>query len=636
MAIPANCQLLHANLISRLEFMDMGSDNLYLSLMSDRFHSAFISYKHDDVSAIGQEWAEWVGQQLEGYLTPTEFVGSESIYKDAVPARLVSVFRDHHEIPGMGDLNELLHSALRRSRILVVLCSPRAAASKYVEDEVRFFKSLGRASQIVALILDGRPHSNIPGTECLPPSLAYELGADGTPDLNREACPVYIDLRSTGTGLCATSAEHYADMLREQQKFTSEYIQAETAAYAAHLAHCRISLISGVLGLPPARMTERERLAQIEAEEQRKKESALQLHAAKKRTRLALAASLLLAGFLVAAVFFAFKEQRTSAELVTSLGREERARKVAEEALRQLQSKTQEASNEKTKKEQALEKLEQKSHELQKAAAVARESTKVMVQHSGWGTTKTDEESRATLEMVAVLFDIFPPEDTDLEQQRTLAYSLTRLGDLLYGNNALKLSDLKDGLRESRIKAYGCYRRALEARQKVATAAPGEPESPAELATIYHRIGLALLDESSDVKGDAEIKKVEEARNHFEQADNNQRAAKDIGVKAAGGQPVSAWYDANWGIYQDAVGGALERLAVLHAESQIAKSMYRQSNVARANALDHLKSAIETATAGIGQLGTEQASTSNWQISVDLVKAAIKKNEEALAALEKA
>ena len=95
--------------------------------MSDRFHSAFISYKHDDVQGAGQDWAEWVGQQLEGYLTPTEFVGAESIYKDAVPARLVSVFRDRHEIPGTGDLNEMLHSALRRSRILVVLCSPRAA-----------------------------------------------------------------------------------------------------------------------------------------------------------------------------------------------------------------------------------------------------------------------------------------------------------------------------------------------------------------------------------------------------------------------------------------------------------------------------------------------------------------------------
>lgn len=597
--------------------------------MSDRFHSAFISYKHDDVQGAGQDWAEWVGQQLEGYLTPTEFVGAESIYKDAVPARLVSVFRDRHEIPGTGDLNEMLHSALRRSRILVVLCSPRAAVSKYVEDEVHFFKSLGCASQIVALILDGKPHSKLPGTECLPPSLAYELGADGTPDLTREACPVYIDLRSTGTGLRATSAHHYAEMLRQQQKYTSEYIQSETSAYAAHLAHCRISLISGVLGLPPGKMTERERLAHIEAEEQRKKESALQLQAAKKRTRLALAASLVLAGILVAALILAFF-------LNASLRNEKQLRLDADQARNKAEELRLVAVDEKAKTEQALAQLNTKSQELDKVIVATRKSLTRLVQTNLWGTPNTDIASRDTLEIVVETFEALPsPEGTDLPQQRTLAACFIRLGDLLYGDNGVPLSALDPGPRkESRIKAYGCYRRSLEACLKIALAAPSEPESQAELATIYHRTGLSLLDESSEIKGDANIKKVEEAWDHFVRAEKHQSAARDIAVESAKGKPVSAWYDANLGIYQDSVGGALETLAVLYATGQTCKSMYRQSNVARSNAMDHLESAIKTATAGIGQIVNEQASTSNWQTFLEHVKTVKKKNEDALKALE--
>lgn len=87
------------------------------------------------------------------------------------------VFRDRDQLPETGDLDSLLKDALDRSRILIVLCTPAAARSPWVDQEVRYFKQLGRGKQIVALVLQGRPHSGGALSECYPSS-AFELGED--------------------------------------------------------------------------------------------------------------------------------------------------------------------------------------------------------------------------------------------------------------------------------------------------------------------------------------------------------------------------------------------------------------------------------------------------------------------------
>ena len=41
----------------------------------------------------------------------------------------------------------------------MVLCSPRAVQSRFVADEIRHFKEIGKSSRILALMIDGEPNA---------------------------------------------------------------------------------------------------------------------------------------------------------------------------------------------------------------------------------------------------------------------------------------------------------------------------------------------------------------------------------------------------------------------------------------------------------------------------------------------
>ena len=74
-----------------------------------------------------------------------------------VPARFAPVFRDRDDLPAAGNLNDEIQAAIAGSHFLIVLCSPNAAASRWVNEEIRSFKALGRGSRILCLIVGGEP-----------------------------------------------------------------------------------------------------------------------------------------------------------------------------------------------------------------------------------------------------------------------------------------------------------------------------------------------------------------------------------------------------------------------------------------------------------------------------------------------
>src|SRR5687767_10589364 len=84
---------------------------------------AFISYSHSD-----EAWARWLHSALETYRVPRRLRGRPSSL-GPLPGRLFPVFRDRDELPGAADLGAKLRAALRQSRTLVVICSPRSARS---------------------------------------------------------------------------------------------------------------------------------------------------------------------------------------------------------------------------------------------------------------------------------------------------------------------------------------------------------------------------------------------------------------------------------------------------------------------------------------------------------------------------
>src|SRR5882672_6863099 len=95
-------------------------------------YSAFISYRHADNAEPGRQWASWLHQLLETYTVPPELIGMPGARGDPVPASLFPVFLDRQELRADAALGVPIQEALRASRMLVVICTPRAVQSAHV------------------------------------------------------------------------------------------------------------------------------------------------------------------------------------------------------------------------------------------------------------------------------------------------------------------------------------------------------------------------------------------------------------------------------------------------------------------------------------------------------------------------
>jgi hypothetical protein len=154
-------------------------------------YRAFLSYSHRD-----KAWGKWLHSALEGYRIDKDLVGRETPV-GPVPKTLGPVFRDHEEFSAGHSLTEQTLVALKASQFLIVLCSPNSAQSKYVNEEIRSFKAMGRADRVIPVIVDGEPGE--PARECFPPALRVELGPDGQLADECEE-PLAADARPQGDG----------------------------------------------------------------------------------------------------------------------------------------------------------------------------------------------------------------------------------------------------------------------------------------------------------------------------------------------------------------------------------------------------------------------------------------------------
>ena len=123
--------------------------------MDEWIYDAFISYSHRDL-----RWGKWLQRKLETYPLPRQ-IRKE---RGAVHPHL-RVFRDQTDLAGV-ELQESLQQSLRQSRCLIVICSTASAASRWVGDEIRYFKSLGRVDRIIPFVVEGEPESDHPEREC--------------------------------------------------------------------------------------------------------------------------------------------------------------------------------------------------------------------------------------------------------------------------------------------------------------------------------------------------------------------------------------------------------------------------------------------------------------------------------------
>jgi tetratricopeptide (TPR) repeat protein len=171
---------------------------------------AFISYSHQD-----QVWADWLHKALETYRVPRRLVG-ETTAAGTIPARLVPIFRDREDLASANDLARKVNAALARSRNLIVICSPHAAASRWVNEEVLAFKRQGGAERVFCLIVGGEPNaSSMPGREveeCFAPALRHVVDASGALTGER-AEPIAADARAGKDGKANAKLKLVAGML---------------------------------------------------------------------------------------------------------------------------------------------------------------------------------------------------------------------------------------------------------------------------------------------------------------------------------------------------------------------------------------------------------------------------------------
>lgn len=187
-------------------------------------YRAFISYSHAD-----RAWCDWLHKALETYRVPSRLVGKQTS-AGKIPRRLHPIFRDRDELPSAIDLNQKVEAAMRASAWLIVICSPRSAPSRWVNEEVLAFKRMGRADRILCLIVDGEPNaSDKPGhesEECFCPVLRHRIDANGALTDERTE-PIAADARAGKDGNANAKLKLIAGMLdvgfdalkqREQQR----------------------------------------------------------------------------------------------------------------------------------------------------------------------------------------------------------------------------------------------------------------------------------------------------------------------------------------------------------------------------------------------------------------------------------
>jgi WD40 repeat protein len=113
-----------------------------------KHYDAFISY-----SRKNEDFAAKLEQALESYRPPKGF---------GAPQRRLSVFRDKHDFK-VGDYHQNLEHSLMASAKLIIICSPEARRSQFVNDEIRKFAALNDSKDIIPVL-----HSGIPNNEAGP------------------------------------------------------------------------------------------------------------------------------------------------------------------------------------------------------------------------------------------------------------------------------------------------------------------------------------------------------------------------------------------------------------------------------------------------------------------------------------
>ena len=214
--------------------------------MGAKHYTAFISYSHND-----EAFAKRLHRRLEGYKPPKHLIQSQGKY-GPVPPNLKPIFRDQDELSVDGNLSRAIQTALEKSSALIVLCSPAAVASRWVNEEIITFKRLAKArgeeARIYPVLVSGEPYaaksSRPEEQECLPEAVRFALGENG--DLSEIPVePLAADMRETGAPLRLALSKLQAALLGlELDEIVQRDLQRQRRRMTAITASSLIAMLS--------------------------------------------------------------------------------------------------------------------------------------------------------------------------------------------------------------------------------------------------------------------------------------------------------------------------------------------------------------------------------------------------------
>jgi len=139
-------------------------------------YKAFISYSHQD-----QKFARWLHKKIENYKIPKSL---REKYPNLPKDLKRTIFLDDEELPTASALPDNLSRALESSELLIVVCSPNATQSYWVDKEIAYFKQYHGADKVLAILKEGEPNATYSSVydnelEAFPKALRYKLNKEG-------------------------------------------------------------------------------------------------------------------------------------------------------------------------------------------------------------------------------------------------------------------------------------------------------------------------------------------------------------------------------------------------------------------------------------------------------------------------
>ncbi|MEI6675202.1 MAG: toll/interleukin-1 receptor domain-containing protein [Verrucomicrobiota bacterium] len=463
---------------------------------------AFISYSRADNAEAGRQWADWLKAMIESFPIP---VNCEPAVAAGQARHSREVFLDRLRMTAGGELQPKLDQHLQVSQFLVLICSPRSAASQYVAFEIEHFKNAGKWHKIIPVVIDGMNPTPDP-RECWLPECLRDtgpaLGDDGNTITGQGHSLVYADFRPKEKWRDNDNADiggwtdpaSYEQRLRQANKFSKSETAKRVAAYRRDHSVAKYALLGELFGLEPQQLSGESLL-----EDNERKRRAIQ--ATRRRVAVTAAVALVMAGmagFAYRSYRIAERERIKSERSLLLIGdaHEDASRMVADVlvdlraklepggqagALTDAQRIVNEHFDENEMPGDDADSLHMRSVVLNSRGYLARS----LGDFTAAGTFYTTS--------LEIRDKLLGKDRNKAMYQHNLAVSYDNLGDL----NAAKALSLR-AAGQNQDKAFDAaieyYRKGLELAKRLESRPDATPQWRHDLAVSYFKVGDALFE----------------------------------------------------------------------------------------------------------------------------------------------